>query len=160
MGARRAQPPTVAVAALAPVVELARRYLPYRAFPGKAVRFLEELRATRETERDPSGRPTELGLEDAYEAFSMVSGIPAFLLRDDRELHVDEVVTRLRRRMIGQDEAVRRVAETICVAKAQLGPADKPLATFLFVGPTGVGKTELARASPPLFVSGIAGPLD
>jgi ATP-dependent Clp protease ATP-binding subunit ClpC len=138
--------PTVAEAALAPVVELCRRYLPYRAFPGKAVRFLEELRATRETERDPSGKPTALGLEDSYEAFSLVTGIPAFLLRDDRELHLGEVVGRLRRRMIGQDEAVRRVAETICVAKAQLGPADKPLATFLFVGPTGVGKTELARS--------------
>ena len=144
----RAEPnrPTVALEALAPVVELARRYLPYRAFPGKAVRFLEELRATRDTVRDAAGRPVPLGLEDAYEAFSLVTGIPAFLLRDDRELHLQEVVARLRRRMIGQEEAVRRVAETICVAKAQLGPGDKPLATFLFVGPTGVGKTELARS--------------
>ncbi|MCA9675151.1 MAG: ATP-dependent Clp protease ATP-binding subunit, partial [Myxococcales bacterium] len=144
----RAEPgrPTIADDALAPVVELARRYLPYRAFPGKAVRFLEELRATRETVRDPSGKPTALGLDDAYDAFAMVTGIPAFLLRDDRELHLAEVIARLRRRMIGQDEAVRRVAETICVAKAQLGPGDKPLATFLFVGPTGVGKTELARS--------------
>ena len=138
--------PTVATEALAPVVELARRYLPYRAFPGKAVRFLEELRATRETVRDASGKPAPLGLEDAYEAFSLVTGIPAFLLRDDRELRLDRVIAHLRRRMIGQEEAVRRVAETICVAKAQLGPADKPLATFLFVGPTGVGKTELARS--------------
>ncbi len=138
--------PSIADVALAPVVELCRRYLPYRAFPGKAVRFLEELRATRETVRDPSGKPMALGLDDAYDAFSLVTGIPAFLLRDDRELHLDEVIGRLRKRMIGQDEAVRRVAETICVAKAQLAPGDKPLATFLFVGPTGVGKTELARA--------------
>jgi len=152
----RAEPnrPSVALEALAPVVELARRYLPYRAFPGKAVRFLEELRATRETERDPSGRPTALGLEEAYEAFSLVTGIPAFLLRDDRELKLDDVIAKLRRRMIGQDEAVKRVAETICVAKAQLGPADKPLATFLFVGPTGVGKTELARSLADLLFGG------
>ncbi len=144
----RAEPgrPTIVDDALAPVVELCRRYLPYRAFPGKAVRFLEELRATRETVRDPSGQPMALGLEDAYDAFSLVTGIPAFLLRDDRELHLAEVIARLRRRMIGQDEAVRRVAETICVAKAQLAPGDKPLATFLFVGSTGVGKTELARS--------------
>jgi len=144
----RAEPgrPTVAEDALAPIVELARRYLPYRAFPGKAVRFLEELRATRETHRDPSGKPAALGLEDAYDAFSLVTGIPAFLLRDDRELRLEQVIAQLRRRMIGQEEAVRRVAETICVAKAQLGPADKPLATFLFVGPTGVGKTELGRS--------------
>jgi ATP-dependent Clp protease ATP-binding subunit ClpC len=147
-GWARAEPqrPTVADAALPIVVELTRRYQPYRAFPGKAVRLVEELRATRDARHDAQGRPLPLGAEDVYEAFSLITGVPAFLLRDDRGLDVEQVIARLRRRMIGQDPAVRRVAETICVVKAQLAPADKPLATFLFVGPTGVGKTELARS--------------
>jgi len=147
-GWARAEPhrPTVAEAALPVVVELTRRYQPYRAFPGKAVRLVEELRATRDARHDAHGRPLPLGVEDVYEAFSLITGVPAFLLRDDRGLEVEHVVARLRRRMIGQAEAVRRVAETICVVKAQLAPADKPLATFLFVGPTGIGKTELARS--------------
>jgi ATP-dependent Clp protease ATP-binding subunit ClpC len=138
--------PTVADAALPVAIELTRRYQPYRAFPGKAVRFVEELRATRDVRRDARGQAIPLDVEDVYEAFSLVTGVPAFLLRDDRGLAVDAVIARLRRRMIGQDEAVHRVAETICVVKSQLAPADKPLATFLFVGPTGVGKTELARS--------------
>jgi len=138
--------PIIDDAAVPMVIELARRYLPYRAFPGKAVRFLDELRAVHDGERAVDGTPRRLGVEEVYEGFSLVTGIPAFLLRDDRALLVEQVVARFRRRLIGQEEAVRRVAETICVVKAQLQPADKPLATFLFVGPTGVGKTELAKS--------------
>jgi ATP-dependent Clp protease ATP-binding subunit ClpC len=144
----QAQPqrPTIDPAVVPVVVELARRYLPYRAFPGKAVRFLDELRAVHDGERAADGGPRRLGIEETYEGFALVTGIPAFLLRDDRALLVDQVIARFRSRLIGQDEAVRRVAETICIVKARLQPADRPLATFLFVGPTGVGKTELAKS--------------
>ncbi|HUH05442.1 MAG TPA: AAA family ATPase [Kofleriaceae bacterium] len=128
-----------------PLVELAGRYMPYRAFPGAAVRFLEELRATREGVRDAEGRPQPITRTDCFAAFSLTTGIPELLLREDRALDVDALIGAFRRRMIGQDEAVRRVAETVCLVKARLQPGTKPLATFLFVGPTGVGKTELAR---------------
>jgi len=145
---RRAEPrrPQVAAATLPVAIELARRYLPYRVFPGKAVRLLEELRAARDGAVGDDGAPLELSPEHAYDGFSLVTGIPTFLLRDDQPMRVDALVATLRTRMIGQDQAVRRVAETLCTVKAQLQPADKPLATFLFVGPTGVGKTELARS--------------
>lgn len=127
------------------VVELAERYMPYRAFPGKAVRFVEELRATANPARDDQGQPVTIGLERVYEGFALATGIPSFLLRDDRSLMVERVIEEFRGRMVGQDEAVRRVVETLCVVKARLQPAGKPLCTLLFVGPTGVGKTELAR---------------
>jgi ATP-dependent Clp protease ATP-binding subunit ClpC len=145
---RKTQPsrPQVANATVRTAVDLARRYLPYRAFPGKAVRLLEELRVAHDAGRDAKGTGPELGDSALYAAFSWATGIPIALLDDTQPLAADDVVAQLRRRMVGQDQAVRRVAEAICVAKARLQPADKPLASLLFVGPSGVGKTELARS--------------
>ncbi|HUJ63799.1 MAG TPA: AAA family ATPase, partial [Kofleriaceae bacterium] len=145
---QRTQPhrPQIAPAMVPTAVDLARRYLPYRAFPGKAVRLLEELRVAHDASRDEHGVGPVLGDRALYAAFSWATGIPIALLDDQHALAQDEVVGALRRRMIGQDAAVRRVAEAICIAKARLGPIDKPLASLLFVGPSGVGKTELARS--------------
>ncbi|WP_437725122.1 AAA family ATPase [Sorangium sp. So ce861] len=145
---RRVEPhrPAVAGDALTALVDLAERYLPYSAFPGKAVRLYEDLRTVHERERTAQGEPVTLGRSDLYELFSMRTGMPAFLLRDDLPLRVDRVARDLGASVVGQERAVRALAETIAVVKAGLSPPDKPLATFLFVGPTGVGKTELARA--------------
>ncbi|HSK03137.1 MAG TPA: AAA family ATPase, partial [Kofleriaceae bacterium] len=138
--------PQIAQGAVPIAVDLARRYLPYRAFPGKAVRLLEELRIAHDAGRDARGAGPLLGEAELYAAFSWSTGIPIALLADDRALPVTDVIAALRRRMVGQDAAVRRVADAICVAKARLQPGDKPLASLLFVGPSGVGKTELARS--------------
>ncbi|WP_437677376.1 AAA family ATPase [Sorangium sp. So ce131] len=138
--------PAVADDALTALVDLAERYLPYTAFPGKAVRLYEDLRTVHERERTAQGEPVTLGRGDLYELFSTRTGMPAFLLRDDLPLRVDRVARDLGASVVGQERAVRALAETIAVVKAGLSPPDKPLAAFLFVGPTGVGKTELARA--------------
>ncbi|WP_169796799.1 AAA family ATPase [Chondromyces crocatus] len=144
----RAEPlrPHLATEAIPALVDLCERYLPYAAFPGKAVRLYEDMRALREKEQGHGGTAITLGKEQLYETFSMRTGVPEFLLREDLPLRVEELVSRLGRTVIGQEQAVRALAETIAVVKAGLQPAGKPLATFLFVGPTGVGKTELARA--------------
>jgi ATP-dependent Clp protease ATP-binding subunit ClpC len=138
--------PQIAAPAVPTAVELARRYLPYRAFPGKAVRLLEELRVAHDAGRDSKGKGPVLGEPELFRAFSWSTGIPVALLADDEALSRAEVMRSLRRRMVGQELAVRRVADAICVAKARLQPGDKPLASLFFVGPSGVGKTELARS--------------
>jgi ATP-dependent Clp protease ATP-binding subunit ClpC len=152
----RAQPhrPTVEPAALPVLIDLAERYLPYGAFPGKAIRLYQDLRASREKERAPGGGPPRLGKAEVYQFFSLTSGVPEILLRDDAPLRVADVAASLRRQIIGQDEAINALAETIGVVKAGLQPQNKPLATFLFIGPTGVGKTELSRALAELLFGG------
>jgi ATP-dependent Clp protease ATP-binding subunit ClpC len=139
----------LAPAATSALVALADRYLPYEAFPGKAIALYDELRAARAAS---PGAPTmgaqhaDIDADEVFAAFARRSGVPAFLLREAQAVRLDELIDALGRRVVGQREAVRRVAETVCVVKASMQPRGKPLATFLFVGPTGVGKTELARA--------------
>jgi len=131
--------------AVTPLVDLAERYFSYQAFPGKALRFYESLRATHDRRLDDAGEVLPLGAEEVYRGFSIHSGIPMFLLREDRTLEYQRIIEFFHARVIGQQQAIGRVAETLCTVKAGLQPASKPLATFLFLGPTGVGKTEVAK---------------
>ena len=135
----------LAADAVTPLVELAGRYMPYRAFPGKAVALYEDLRAMHESDYIPDGEQPRIEQSAVYDAFSVRTGIPVFLLREDSALKRDEILEYFSRRVIGQEDAVRRVADVVCAVKARLQPPGKPLATLLFVGPTGVGKTEVAK---------------
>jgi ATP-dependent Clp protease ATP-binding subunit ClpC len=144
--ARRRAGAVVAADALGPLVDLADRYLPYGAFPGKAMRLYEDLTAAHERDHAHTDTPTVIGRSELYHLFSLMTGVPDFLLRDDAPLRIEDVAAALRKQVIGQEAAILRLAETIGVVKAGLQPRGKPLATFLFIGPTGVGKTELARS--------------
>jgi ATP-dependent Clp protease ATP-binding subunit ClpC len=126
------------------ILTLTERYVPYRAFPGKAVRLYEEVRAAARR-LDPAGS-AGIDPDQAYATFSVATGVPRFLLDPAEALGADRLRTQLRARVVGQEDAVERVIETLGVVKAALSQGEKPLASFLFVGPTGVGKTELARA--------------
>lgn len=137
--------PTLTDDAIDTVLDLTKRYLVYQPNPGKVMRLYGELRAIYERDVDERGRPHPIDGPRVLDAFSRQTGIPGFLLREDRALDKLEVVEQFERNIIGQKEAVARVVDTICVVKAGLQPSGKPLATFLFIGPTGVGKTELAR---------------
>ncbi len=137
--------PRLSPACVEPLVELCRRYLSYQAFPGKAVLFAEELRAVHDGELEEDGEPRIIREHDVHHAFSVRSGIPMFLLRDEQSMRYEEVLQFFSRQVIGQREAVERLAQTLCTVKAGLQPPGKPLANLLFVGPTGVGKTEVAK---------------
>jgi len=89
---------------------------------------------------------TQVGAEEIAEVVSRMTGIPvAKMLQGEREklLHMEEA---LHERVVGQDEAVRAVADAIRRSRAGLADPNRPYGSFLFLGPTGVGKTELCKA--------------
>lgn len=147
--------PQLKRAAIGPLLDLCDRYLAYEAFPGKAVRLHDELRAVHEADVADDGSPKAIGPSEVYRAFSTRSGIPLFLLREDRAMKFDQVQSFFASRVIGQHDAVERLAQTLCMVKANLQPPAKPLSNFLFIGPTGVGKTEVAKTLA-LFLFGSA----
>nr|AJW65403.1 ATPase [Nocardiopsis sp. CMB-M0232] len=88
----------------------------------------------------------EVGVQDVAEVVSRATGIPVARLTEEERERLTELEERLHTRVIGQHEAVTAVAEAIRRSRAGLAPPDRPIGSFLFLGPTGVGKTELARA--------------
>ncbi|HEV8021531.1 MAG TPA: AAA family ATPase, partial [Candidatus Lustribacter sp.] len=88
----------------------------------------------------------EVDEEDIADVVSRWTGIPVSKLLEGELQKLLNLDKELHKRVIGQDEAVTLVAEAIVRARSGLGDPNKPLGSFLFLGPTGVGKTELARA--------------
>ncbi|MFO0798410.1 MAG: AAA family ATPase [Gemmataceae bacterium] len=126
-------------AALDVIDRLHRRYATYSAYPGRPLRFLDRLR------RDGPPR-TPIEPAEVYAAFGRETGLPAALLDPAVPLDPDTTRDWFARRVVGQPEAVSLVADLLATVKAGLGRPNRPVASLLFVGPTGVGKTEMAKA--------------
>ena len=88
----------------------------------------------------------EVTAEDIAEVVSRATGIPVRQLTEEEKDRLLRLEQHLHDRVIGQDEAVEAVAEAVRRSRAGLGDPNRPVGSFLFLGPTGVGKTELARA--------------
>lgn len=123
-----------------------RRYSNYSAMPGKPARFLRNLLSS--LEYDDALTP-----QTVYKSFSAETGLPEILLNDELNLDLAATSKFFAERVIGQDEAVRLVTELIATVKAKLTRPRKPVASLLFIGPTGVGKTELTKALAEFFFS-------
>ncbi len=85
-------------------------------------------------------------VEDIAEVVSRSTGIPVAQLTETERSRLLGLEAQLHERVVGQDDAVRAVAEAVRRSRAGLGDPDRPIGSFLFLGPTGVGKTELAKA--------------
>jgi ATP-dependent Clp protease ATP-binding subunit ClpA/protein subunit release factor B len=127
-------------AALDTALDIAGRFLLNQALPGKAIDLLEE--ALRYARR--AGSAT---LEPAHVIGSFVerSGVARLLLDDDEPFDEAAVRRYFAERVLGQEPAVTAVVQAISLLKARLNDPARPMGVFLFLGPTGVGKTELAK---------------
>ncbi|MGJ7906399.1 ATP-dependent Clp protease ATP-binding subunit [Actinopolyspora sp. H202] len=135
--------------ALRHAAELAQRHIPERFLPDKAVDVLDQAcaRLRLRHDREPTGttRPL-LGTDTVTEVVADRTGLPLTELGTTERVKLRELDTRLSERVIGQPQATRTVADAIRRARTGLSDPDRPLCSFVFTGPTGVGKTELARA--------------
>ena len=128
-------------------VRMSVRYISDRSLPDKAFDVLDEACAAVKlkncTETDV---PTAVTERDITAVISRKTGIPTERIKSGETDRIRDLEMKLSRRVIGHSKAVRKVTEAVCRARSGLCDSRRPMASFLFAGPTGVGKTELARA--------------
>lgn len=126
-------------------VTLSSQYITERFLPDKAIDLLDEACALKSLETELNGaKDPELNIKDIAKALSLMTGIPevVFSLPADRPSGISK---KLKQKIVGQDKAIEMVASALHRAYAGLANREKPLGSFLFIGPTGVGKTNLAK---------------
>jgi ATP-dependent Clp protease ATP-binding subunit ClpC len=107
---------------------------------------IEEQRTRIESAEGGRERAPEVTAEDIAEVVSRATGIPVYQLTQEERERLLGMEAQLHERVVGQDEAVEAVSRAVRRARAGMGDPNRPVGSFLFLGPTGVGKTELARA--------------
>ena len=125
-------------------VELSVRYLPGRYLPDKAIDLLDEAAAARRI-ADASGTRRALTPADIARVVSKASGVPAERVGEAERERLANLEQRLAAEVIGQPQAVAAVASAIRRSRTGLRESGRPIGAMLFLGPTGVGKTQLAR---------------
>jgi ATP-dependent Clp protease ATP-binding subunit ClpC len=122
-------------------MQLAQQYLSHKSMPGSVLSLLDlaVLRFQRDGDSEALGREHLLG------ALSQISGLPRDVLDDKQQLDIRGIRQAFQRQVIGQDEAVDCLVERIAMLKAGLTDPSRPVGVFLFAGPTGTGKTEIAK---------------
>jgi len=140
--------------AFAAAVKLSVRYLPDRRLPDKALDIMDEACANVRVDGVSfHGKVEDFKKKESRVTEDIVAGVvsewtgrPAERLGEDERDRLSSMEEELKKRVIGQDEAVTRVAQVIRMARAGIRNPKRPAGVFLFLGPTGVGKTELSKA--------------
>ena len=132
-------------------VDLAQRYIHDRALPDKAFDLLDEAAARVRLGRksvcgNRKSRPVALTEAALRNAITVMTGIPVERVQRQEAKKLLQLEQVLGRHIIGQDEAVKAVARVVRRSRSGVAPTNRPAGSFVFLGPTGVGKTELARA--------------
>jgi len=129
-------------ASIAKAVELSAKYIYDKCLPAKAVDILEAIAAKVSKSK---GINSMVDVEDVAEIISQKTKIPLTKITEKESEVLINLEEKIHSRMIGQEEAVKMVAASLRRARTELREQKRPIASFLFLGPTGVGKTELAK---------------
>ena len=123
-------------------VDASAKYINDRFLPDKAIDLIDEAGAASEFD----GSVKAIGKKEIADVLSKTCKVDALSEADDEDYQqLENLANRMLSQIYGQDEAIRQVVESVQMSRAGLSDDDKPLASLLFVGPTGVGKTEVAR---------------
>jgi len=128
--------------AVAEAVSLANRYLHDRFLPEKAIQIMEEVAAR---VREKKGKNSLIVGNDVAAVISEKTNVPLTEITQEESAKLLHLEAKIHERMIGQEEAVSLVATSLRRARAEMRDIKRPIVTLLFLGPTGVGKTELAK---------------
>ena len=130
--------------AIRAAVELSARYINDRKLPDKAIDVIDEAGAAQHLMPDSKRRKT-IGIKEIEAVVAKIARIPPKnVSKDDAEL-LKDLEASLKRVVFGQDAAIEALASSIKLARAGLREPEKPIGNYLFAGPTGVGKTEVAK---------------
>jgi len=131
-------------AALKSAAELSAKYITDRFLPDKAIDVLDEAGAFQQLQ-PASKRKKTIGVVDVENTIAKIARIPAKSVSSSDKEQLRNLGDKLKRVVFGQDEAIESLDSAIKLARAGLREATKPIGSFLFAGPTGVGKTEVSR---------------
>lgn len=132
--------------AIKEVIRLNKRFTPYSGMPGKPIRFLESILVNRQSQEIGSSfAPASITRSEIIRHFCEETGMPAFMVDPSIPMRVEKIKKDFNENLYGQENAVKGVVDLLAAVKTALTRSGKPIASFLFVGPTGVGKTELAK---------------
>lgn len=137
--------------AIEKAVVLAEKFLHEQAQPGNAIEIIHEVASL---VRNKKGAHTLVTGEDVARIVAEKTHIPVTTVTQDESTKLINLETAMHERVVGQDEAVRLVASALRRARAEMRSTKRPIANFLFLGPTGVGKTELAKTIADVYFGG------
>ncbi|MBL9011219.1 MAG: ATP-dependent Clp protease ATP-binding subunit ClpA [Alphaproteobacteria bacterium] len=125
-------------------VELSSKYINDRKLPDKAIDVMDEVGAAQMLVAE-SKRKKVIGVKEIEDVIAKMARIPSKTVSKSDTESLRELETNLKRVVFGQDEAIKALAAAIKLARAGLREPEKPIGSYLFSGPTGVGKTEVAK---------------
>jgi len=130
--------------ALKAAVQLSERYINDRHLPDKAIDLIDEAGARSKTEKNTK-KPVTITEKNIEEILSTILDIPSTSFESDDRIQLKKLSQNLKNCIFGQDEAIENLCASIRLSKAGLRKVTRPTGCYLFTGPTGVGKTELAK---------------